>query len=143
METSNLLQRVYDATRDGLDIIRDIVDVDDAVINSKKAFRLRKDERTPSAYLYPPRGGGDCWHVHDFGMGDGEGHFSPIDLYMRDRGYTQAQFTLAVHELAERYGVRDTLQQAVNKPILEQRPALAEEVGQPPRVECREGFTDE
>ena len=143
METNTLLQRVYDATRDGLDIILGIVDVDDEVINGKKAFRLRQDERTPSAYLYPPKDSGDCWHVKDYGMGDGGGYFSPIDLYMRERGYVQSQFSLSIHELAERYGVEEALQKSVNKPIIEQRPALPKEVGQPPVVVCRDGFTDE
>jgi hypothetical protein len=55
MQDNNLLQRVYDATHDGLDIITDLLPaVDDAVINLKKAFRLRPKERTPSAHLYPP-----------------------------------------------------------------------------------------
>ena len=62
------------------------------------------DERTPSAYLYPPKDSGDCWHVKDFGMGDGGGYFSPIDLYMWDRGYGQDKFSIALQELAERIG---------------------------------------
>ena len=46
----NLLQRVLDATNRGLDIITDLLPaVDDAVINQKKAFRLRPEEHTPSA----------------------------------------------------------------------------------------------
>ena len=40
----DLLQRVYDATNGGLDIITELLPaVDDAVINKKKAFRLRTD----------------------------------------------------------------------------------------------------
>lgn len=140
----NLLQRVLDATNRGLDIIRDLLpQVDDAVINHKKAFRLRPDERTPSAYLYPPKDSGDCWHVKDYGMGDGSGYFSPIDLYMREHAYVQSQFSLAIHELAERYGVLELLSSNTNKPGIEQRPALPEEVGLPPVVLCRDGFTDD
>lgn len=79
--STDLLQRVYDATRAGLDIITDLLPaVDDGVINHKKAFRLRTDERTPSAHLYPPKDSSDCWHVKDYGMGEGGGYFSPIDL---------------------------------------------------------------
>ena len=71
----NLLQRVLDATNRGLDIIRDLLpQVDDAVINQKKAFRLRPEEHTPSAHLYPPKNSGDCWHVKDFGRGTEAGH---------------------------------------------------------------------
>ena len=76
-------------------------------------------------------------------MADGEGYFSPIDLYMREHGYVKSQFSLAIHELAERYGVEETLQKSVNKPDIEQRTALPEEVGQPPVVICRDGFTNE
>ena len=65
----NLLSRVYDKTNSGLDIITDLVTgIDDAVINRKKAFKLRPDERTASAHLYPPKDGSDCWHVKDYGM---------------------------------------------------------------------------
>ena len=140
----DLLQRILDASNRGLGIITDCCPAAAEVVNNpKKAFRLRSDERTPSAYLYPPKDSGDCWHVKDYGMGDGGGYFSPIDLYMREQGYVQSQFSLAIHELAERYGVEETLQKSVNKPDIEQRTALPEEVGQPPVVACRDGFTEE
>lgn len=143
-QSIDLVKRVLDATRAGLDIITDCCPAAAKVVNNtKKAFRLRSDERTPSAYLYPPKDSGDCWHVKDYGMADGEGYFSPIDLYMREHGYVKSQFSLAIHELAERYGVEETLQKSVNKPDIEQRTALPEEVGQPPVVSCRDGFTEE
>ena len=143
-QSIDLVKRVLDATRAGLDIITDCCPAAAKVVNNtKKAFRLRSDERTPSAYLYPPKDSGDCWHVKDYGMADGEGYFSPIDIYMREHGYVKSQFSLAIHELAERYGVEETLQKSVNKPDIEQRTALPEEVGQPPVVACRDGFTEE
>lgn len=144
LRSKDLLSSVYDATRAGLDIITEMLPaVDDAVINNKKAFRLRHDERTPSAHIYPPDSKHDFWRVVDYGGGEGERWFSPIDIYMRERGYPQSQFSLAIHELAERYGVEETLQKSVNKPDIEQRPAQPEEVGQSPVVVCRDGFTDE
>ena len=140
----DLLSSILDASNRGLDIITDCCPAAAKVVNNtKKAFRLRSDERTPSAYLYPPKDSGDCWHVKDYGMADGEGYFSPIDIYMREHGYVKSQFSLAIHELAERYGVEETLQKSVNKPDIEQRTALPEEVGQPPVVACRDGFTEE
>lgn len=140
----DLIQRILDASNRGLDIITDCCPAAAKVVNNtKKAFRLRSDERTPSAYLYPPKDSGDSWHVKDYGMADGEGYFSPIDLYMREHGYVKSQFSLAIHELAERYGVEETLQKSVNKPDIEQRTALPKEVGQPPVVACRDGFTEE
>ncbi len=141
MGNNDLLQRVYDATRGGLDIIRDLLPaVDDAVINQKKAFRLRPDERTPSAHLYPPKDSGDCWHVKDFGMGEGGGYFSPVDLYMWMHGYGQDKFRMAVEELAERNGVQEMLTQHACKPDTEVRAALPEEVGALPSVTLFEGF---
>ena len=98
MYRDDLLEQVYNASNRGLDIITELLPtVDDAVINHKKAFRLRPEERTPSAHLYPPKDSGDCWHVKDFGMGEGGGYFSPIDLYMWING--KSQFRMALEEL--------------------------------------------
>lgn len=141
METNNLLQRVYDATHSGLDIIRDLLpQVDDAVFNNKKAFRLRPDEKTPSAFVYPPDQKRPYWHVKDYGMGEGGGLFSPIDLYMWDRSYSQDKFRLALEELAEHYGVQEELKQSVNKPDTEVRAACPEEIGALPSVSLLDGF---
>ena len=135
MQDNNLLQRVYDATHDGLDIITDLLPaVDDAVIYLKKAFRLRPEERTPSAHLYPPDQKHPYWHVKDFGMSEGGGFFKPIDLYMWDRGYGQDLFRMALQELAERYGVQEQLSSSINKPDIEKREARADEIGAAPRV---------
>lgn len=50
MKTSDLLSKVYDASNGGLDIITDICPaISDTVINQKKAFKLRSNEKTPSA----------------------------------------------------------------------------------------------
>lgn len=138
----DLLQRVYDATHSGLDIITDLVTgIDDEVINHKKAFRLRPEERTPSAHLYPPKDSGDCWHVKDYGMSEEGGFFSPVDLYMWSKGYAQSQFSLVLHELLEEYGVAEELKSSVNRPEITRHPAETSEQEQPPRVVCREGFT--
>lgn len=139
---SNLLQRVYDVTHSGLDIITDLLPaVDDAVINNKKAFRFRPDEHTPSAHLYPPDQKRPYWHVKDFGMGEGGGFFSPIDLFMRERGYAKEQFAMALQDLAEQYGVQEALKQGVNKPEVTKREAMPCEIGKPPKVTLRDGFT--
>lgn len=138
---TDLLQKVYDHSNRGLDIIIGVCpEAADAVAN-KRNFRLRTDERTPSAHLYPPKDSSDCWRVMDFGMGEGEGFFSPIDLYMWDRGYTQAQFALAVQELAEHYGVQDELKAGVNKPEINKRDALPCELGMPVKVTYFDNFS--
>lgn len=137
----DLLQRVYEVTNAGLDIITDLsTGIDDAVINHKRAFKLRPEERTPSAYLCPPKDSADCWHVKDFGMGEGGGWFSPIDLYMWERGYGEDKFRMALEELAQRYGVEEQLSAAANKPETEQRAAHPEEIGAMPRITLFDGF---
>jgi len=141
MTKNELLQRVYDATNAGLKIITDLLPaVDDAVINRKKAFKLRPEERTPSAHLYPPKDGCGCWHVKDYGMSEGGGFFTPIDIYMWDRGYGQDCFRMAVEELAERYGVQEQLSARVNKPDVEQHETRPDEVGTEPRIVLAESF---
>jgi hypothetical protein len=140
METSELLKKVYDATGNGLDIIRDLLTVvDDAVINRKKAFRLRSEERTPSAHLYGPDEKHPYWHVKDYGMGEGGGFFSPVDLYMWTRGYGQDKFRMAVEQLAEHYGVQEVLSSSTNKPEMECRDARPDELGKMPRVTLFDG----
>lgn len=134
-QSIELLERVYNATNSGLDIITELLPaVDDAVINNKKAFRLRPDERTPSAHLYPPNQKRPYWHVKDFGMGEGCGLFSPIDLYLWDRGYGQDKFRMALEELAERYGVQELLSSSTNMPAIEKREARPDVIGALPRI---------
>lgn len=142
MQSIDLLQRVYDATHSGLDIITDLLPaVDDAVINNKKAFRLRPDEKTPSAFVYPPDQKRPYWHVKDYGMGEGGGFFSPVDLYLWERGYSQDKFRMALEELAEHYGVQEELKQSINKPDTEVRAANPEEIGALPSVSLLDGFS--
>ena len=141
MEYKDILSKVYAVTNDGLDILTDICPaIESVVANYKKPFRLRQNDNSPSAYLCPPKNGGDCWHVKDYGMVEGGGYFSPLDLYMWDRGYGQDKFRIALEELAEKYGVQEALKASINKPQIEQRTALPEEMGQAPMVTLLEGF---
>lgn len=142
MNYQNLMQKVLAATNNGKDIITECCPAAAEVANSpKKKFRLRPGERTPSAQLYPPRSSGDCWHVKDFGMGDGESYFSPVDLYMWTKGYGRDKFMMALQELAECYGVQEELKSGVNKPLIAQRPATAEDEGRLPHLELMDGFS--
>lgn len=143
METNKLLQRVYEATHSGLDIITGVCPEAAGTVGNNKKFRYRPDEKTPSACLKPPRDYGDCWHLIDYGGGEGEKRLSPIDVYMRDKGYSQSQFSLALHELMEEYGVQEELKSSVNKPEISQREAFACEIGQPPRVKTKETFSND
>lgn len=138
---TNYLAQVYAASDAGLDIIKDVCPQVTEVVGTKKKFKLRPEERTPSASLIPPQNGEDCWHVKDFGMSEEGGNFSPIGLYMRSKGYAQSQFSLALHELMEEYGVAETLNVSVNRPEMTRRPAEASELNLPPRVVLRDSFT--
>ena len=137
----NSLSQVYAASDSGLDIIKSVCPQVADVIGTNKLFKLRLDERTPSARLYAPKQGEDCWHVKDYGMSEEGGYFSPIDLYMWSKGYAKSQFSLALHELMEQYGVAESLTSKANRPEIERRPANESEKSQPPRVVLREGFT--
>ena len=137
----NLLNRILSESNSGLDIIIGVCPAAAEVThNLKKKFRLRSDERTPSAQLYPPRDSSDSWHVKDYGLGEDGGYFSAIDLYMWSKGYTQDKFSMALQELAEQYGVQEELKPGLNKPVIEKRPAQADERGQPEQLDLFEGF---
>ena len=142
-KSTELLQKIYDASNHGLDIIIDLFPEALSADGKKKKFRLRTGEKTPSACLKDPSGTVDYYRVIDYGGGQGERCFSPIDLYMRDRGYGQQQFALALHELMEQYGVSDELNKRVNKPDITKRDATDNETGQPPRVRTKQTFSND
>lgn len=135
--------KLYDATNQGLDIILDLVpQASVAVENPKKnAFKYRLDERTPSAYLKPPTDRYPNWGLVDYGISDKP--FSPIDLYMREKGLSRHQFTLALHELAEHYGVEDDKIRKEYRPEWNERPKRDDEEEGQRVFESRDTFTDE
>ena len=141
MEFKEHLAQVYAVSNSGLDIILSVCPQAADAVGNKSAFKFRLDERTASAHLYPPDERADYWRIVDYGLGEGERCLSPIDLYMMDRGYSQTDFSKALHELMEEYGVAEELSSKVNKPEIESREATPDEIGQPPRVTFREGFT--
>lgn len=135
-------QNLYDVTNYGLDIILDLVpQASVAVENPKKnAFKYRLDERTPSAYLLPPSDNSPYWRLIDYGIKNKP--FSPIDLYMRERNLGKYQFTLALHELAEHYGVEDDKICQGNRPVWTERLKRDDEVENQGVFETRDTFTD-
>ena len=135
------LESIYAATNDGQQIILDLVPgARVAVDNPKRKFRYRAEERTPSACLLPPKKAGEPWKLADYGIR--QEPFSPIDLYMREMGMGQGAFQLAVMQLAERYGVRDELSHAVNRPEFRKRKALPEETDGQFIICTRGGFSE-
>ena len=74
---------LYNATRDGLDIILHYYPQASEVVGTKNKFRARQTEKTASACLHYS---GNVWKVVDFGD-DGHG-LSPIDICMKEEGIT-------------------------------------------------------
>ena len=74
---------LYNATRDGLDIILHYYPQASEVVGTKNKFRARQNEKTASACLHYS---GGVWNVVDFGD---DGHaLSPIDICMKEEGIT-------------------------------------------------------
>lgn len=117
------LKDIYAATNDGKQIILDLV----SNATEGKNFSYRTDDKHPSARLYPPHNGRDYWVIKDFGANGEESLFSPIDIYMSEKGIPQSDFYVAVMMLAEQYGVTEQLDRSVNRPRIETHPATADE----------------
>ena len=113
-QAERLSEKLYAATRDGLDIILDYYPEAEETLTAdggkKKKIKMR-DERTPSATLRksPTKG---VWTVTDFGD---DGHeITPIQLASREEGISWKE---ALYRLCGKYGVRDALDKDINKPL--------------------------
>ena len=116
---NDLLQKIYDATDDGLDIILYYYpQAKDNEGKLKKYFKLR-DERTASASMKKIKG---VWRVTDFG--DDSKAVSPINVCRREEN---KEFKEALLTLAQRYGVNTTISTKVNRAKVEKRDATPEE----------------
>lgn len=120
------VQKIYDATRGGLDIILSMYpQAEDCVGEKGKKFKVR-DEKTPSACLYKRKSNtfGEIWGVTDFG---GDGWRSAIDLYMEEHHMSQDRFNEAILQLAAQFNVTDELDRSINKADFTERDARADE----------------
>lgn len=114
------IEDIYRATNDGLDIITDLFPEAKKCVDKKQKFKLRPDEKTPSASLYKKDG---RWMVTDFG-GDGRA-MSPADLFCM---VNNMEFSEAVKHLAHKYQVKGENQTTpLYKPKYEKRKATAKE----------------
>ena len=95
--------KIYERTNGGLDIIRRYF----PDIKEKQKFKMRTDERTPSASMYRRKDGVYC--ITDFG--DDSRTIDPIHLIMRFTGCTYWE---AVNREADRLGL--TAKKVVTKP---------------------------
>lgn len=116
---NNILEKIYDATNSGLDIILHYYpQAADSVDRPQRGFKIR-EESAPSAYLKQIKG---IWRVTDFGE---DNHAqSPIDIVMKEEG---KEFNEAVSILASRYGIDNRLNEQTNRATVETREATTEE----------------
>ncbi|MBR3699201.1 MAG: hypothetical protein IKM85_06710 [Bacteroidales bacterium] len=115
----DLLQKIYDATNGGLDIILHYYpQAADSVDKPNKGFSLR-EETAPSAFLKRIKG---VWRVTDFG--EENKARSPIDVVMREEN---VEFNEALSLLASRHGISDRLDESRNRALVETRPATDDE----------------
>lgn len=118
MEDS-LIQRLYEATDNGLNIILSYYPQAAGCDRPGKFFKIRPDEKTASASMKQIKG---VWRVTDFG--DGGQATSPIEICMREE---RLDFREALFTLLERYGVNQTISAAVNKADISSRDARDDE----------------
>lgn len=115
----DLLQKIYDATNAGLDIILGYYpQAADSIDRPNKGFSIRK-ETAPSAFLKKIKG---VWRVTDFG--DTDHAMSPVDVVMKEENM---EFNEAVSLLAQRYNIDTRLKEDVNRAQVEARPATDDE----------------
>jgi len=113
-------QDILNATSGGLDIIlRCYPQAREAQNKTDKRFKIRHEERTPSASLKQLDDG--VWVVTDFG-GD-QVPRNGIQVYQKEENLS---FREALVQLAGIYGVGE-IKAEINKPEFEKRPATAEE----------------
>lgn len=116
---NDLLQRIYDATNNGLDIILWYYPQAQGCDRPGKYFKIRSDEKHASACMKIIHG---VWMVTDFG--EVSRAMTPIDICKKEEG---KEFREALLTLAQRYGVNETINANINKPVIEKRDATPEE----------------
>lgn len=127
---------VLKATDGGLAVILDYYPQAAEVVGTKNKFRLRREERTPSATIRQKQDG--TWVVTDFGD---DGHeMNAIDVVMKER---HLQFREAVLLIAAQHGVTDELKREVNRPRTEEREAAPDEKEGSEFYELNEKMTED
>ncbi len=115
----DILQDIYAASNDGLDIILSYYpQAADSVDRPNRGFSIRR-ESAPSAFLKKIKG---LWRVTDFG--DTDHARSPIDVVMKEEG---VEFNEALSLLAMRFNIDNRLKEDTNRAQVEARPAADNE----------------
>lgn len=133
-------EKLYAATSDGLDILAlHYADVREAA-RTKKPFKARPDERTPSTSvkLFNTKQGFNVWKVTDFG--DEGRAIDPIAVHMKETGM---RFSEAILDLAQIFNITDEINRSVNRPDIRKQPANSEQVDGETYWEIDQEFTQE
>mgnify|MGYP007056181786 FL=1 len=108
-------QRLYDATRQGAEIIKSSHSGAASVIDTNKKFSIR-DEKQPSASVLSPKGKRTTYAVKDYGLSGRESYMDPIAFYMFTNGMNpQRDFMLALEQLEHQFGCADMLSRQDNR----------------------------
>jgi hypothetical protein len=131
----SLITKLYDATDKGLDIILSYYpQARDCISGQSKFFKMRADERTPSASIKLL---GEVWYVTDFG--DDSTARNPIEICMREE---RKEFREALHLLCDKFGVKTSYISESNKAEVNARPALDDEPEGDFKFELNETLSD-
>lgn len=104
----DLKQEILNATGGGLDVLVSLYPEARECVGTKKHFKMRPDEKTPSATISQKDG---VWYVKDFGN---EQHaLNCFDAFMFVTGCTYKE---ALYQLADQYRIDYTLKADINKP---------------------------
>ena len=134
-------QRLYDATRQGAEIIKSSHSGAASVIDTNKKFSIR-DEKQPSACVLSPKGKRTTYAVKDYGLSGRESYMDPIAFYMFTNGMNpQRDFTLALEQLEHQFGCADMLSRQDNRYEFRQYAATDEHRQQGYGIEPMDDYT--
>lgn len=117
-------EKLYAATNDGLEILALHYSEVKEAARTKKPFKARPDERTPSTSvkLFKSKQGFSVWKVTDFG--DEGRAFDPIAVHMKETGL---RFPEAILDLSQIFNVTDEINRAVNRPDIRKQSATPDQ----------------
>lgn len=130
----DIIQRINDATNGGLDIIISLFPEADKCIDNNRKFKLRTDEKTPSATLKKGKNGN--YYVKDFG-GDFSG--GAVNLYM---WVNNVDLKTAIKLLGSQYNCLDSKPPEALMPVIEKRAATETEQTGEYTFEIKDSMSD-
>lgn len=131
---------LYAATSDGLDILAlHYPEVREAA-RTKKPFKTRESERTPSTSVkqFKTKQGYNVWKITDFG--DEGRALDPISVHMKE---SNLRFPEAILDLAQIFNVTDEINKSVNRPDIRKEPAKPDQEDGKTYWEIDQEFTNE